>query len=511
MHKIMEMKLCCLFAICLALASEACGSKQDTECTSHYRQFCSENRLWWQNSCSEFEEQISVCACGCADGNLGCNSNCSNCTPRHHTICINGEISWVDSCGQNPEQAGSCECGCNQEFTACEESCACEVQNPNASVICASDAEYWVDNCGDQGAKKADCECGCNQEFTACKESCDCEVQNPNASVICASDAEYWVDNCGDQGAKKADCECGCNLQGLSCESNCGGSAPIILNLGTNLSSIDRYDQLVISAVVTDPDGIDDLIGGVLADSESGSNYGAFVSTAQEGSYTLTLNWDSIQTTRPIYSPEGGGPRMFKAEFYDQAGHKTSQNVEVSLICNTNTSFAVCNGQCADLNNDKNHCGACDNPVTDPLDRYAYCADRQKTCSYSFDLCDGNTDCTWVMSDTYNCGQCNRNCWDYSADGAGLASAACDGSQYLGTCTGIAQISEAISCQQLCSRLGMSLDYEDVCENDGWDEYGCVYYVGGYVDRLNSDDEIPLVGEGDWALSYIQCACQDRL
>lgn len=44
---------------------------------------------------------------------------------------------------------------------------------------------------------------------------------------------------------------------------------------------------MTFSVVLTDPDGIDDLIGGTLKDPDSGSSYGAFVTEAGEGAYAL--------------------------------------------------------------------------------------------------------------------------------------------------------------------------------------------------------------------------------
>ena len=62
----------------------------------------------------------------------------------------------------------------------------------------------------------------------------------------------------------------------------CGMSdaAPRILMINTNTKTIDERAMLVITAVVTDPDGVDDLIGGALTAPEGEATYGAFATSA---------------------------------------------------------------------------------------------------------------------------------------------------------------------------------------------------------------------------------------
>jgi hypothetical protein len=47
-------------------------------------------------------------------------------------------------------------------------------------------------------------------------------------------------------------------------------------------------ESITFTAVLTDPDGIDDLIGGSLTNADGSIQYGAFVTSGQEGSYSLT-------------------------------------------------------------------------------------------------------------------------------------------------------------------------------------------------------------------------------
>jgi hypothetical protein len=67
---------------------------------------------------------------------------------------------------------------------------------------------------------------------------------------------------------------------------------------------------------------------------------------------------------------------------------------------------AVCNGNCVNLSNDANHCGACDHSCGDGF----VCADSecQSVCSNDDIWCDGR--CTSPLDDPENCGTCGKGC-----------------------------------------------------------------------------------------------------
>ncbi|HVK84755.1 MAG TPA: hypothetical protein VM513_11640 [Kofleriaceae bacterium] len=143
--------------------------------------------------------------------------------------------------------------------------------------------------------------------------------------------------------------------------------APRFLSFGTNVTAITEGESVVFTAVLTDPDGIDDLIGGSLTSPDGSVTYGAFATSGQEGSYTITLTWAQLQqiddiTFRTMES------RQFRAEFFDVAGHAVERAVSISLQCG---SYGACSGRCA---------AACEylDPVRVSCD--AACAMHQGTC-----------------------------------------------------------------------------------------------------------------------------------
>jgi len=141
-------------------------------------------------------------------------------------------------------------------------------------------------------------------------------------------------------------------------------SAPQILTLSTNTSTLTEKDQLVVTAVVTDTDGVDDLIGGALDDPSTTGTYGAFATSAAEGAYELTLPWGAIEEVDTINTPIGGASRDFRARFFDQAGNVAEQTVTVTLHCSM-SGYALCGGQCTDLATDPQNCGKCGVTIPD--------------------------------------------------------------------------------------------------------------------------------------------------
>jgi hypothetical protein len=143
-------------------------------------------------------------------------------------------------------------------------------------------------------------------------------------------------------------------------------------------------DEVTISAVVTDPDGIEDLIGGVLL-TKSGAQLGAFQSAADEGAYSFLLTWKRLHEAEAIEFADSAVEGVI-ADFYDAAGHHTSAEVSLNLYCDagdrvgyvsggvcvpkcTGTAEAepcsydnaCCSGSCVDTSSDADHCGACNN------------------------------------------------------------------------------------------------------------------------------------------------------
>jgi hypothetical protein len=242
--------------------------------------------------------------------------------------------------------------------------------------------------------------------------------------------------------------------------------------LATNTGTLHEDERLVVSAVVTDPDGVDDLIGGTLLDPGSGAAYGAFATSAAEGSYEIDLGWGELGTVSAIDAPPAGASRRLLARFFDVAGHRAEAEVTVTLRCD-DAGYSACDGQCFDLERDEDHCGTCDLETPPGV----ACIGGEPGCIESFETLCGDSchDLSWEYD---NCGDCGNDCGVFSADHD------VDGWCRGGVCTTVLQEYELIStsCSAICGAFGLTcetttVDDDFYCPGGGGVGVGCAYFT----------------------------------
>lgn len=133
--------------------------------------------------------------------------------------------------------------------------------------------------------------------------------------------------------------------------------APRFLTFGTNVTSLTEGQAVTFTAVLTDPNGIDDLIGGSLTSLDETIQYGAFATTGQEGAYTMQLSWASINQAEALTFHKTT-TRSFRAVFYDTAGHRVNKDIQLSLTCSENACDGQCSGYCVAESNERKSCDA---------------------------------------------------------------------------------------------------------------------------------------------------------
>ena len=141
-------------------------------------------------------------------------------------------------------------------------------------------------------------------------------------------------------------------------------AAPIVLSFGASATAITEGQSVTFSAVVTDPDGVDDVVGGALLSLDEVTTYGAFATAADEGAYSLALSWRDLDAATPIdFDLEEN--LTLVAVFFDQAGHRAERSAPLRLHCDGD---AACDGVCTDLQRDPDSCGACGMQCGEPCD-----------------------------------------------------------------------------------------------------------------------------------------------
>ena len=140
-----------------------------------------------------------------------------------------------------------------------------------------------------------------------------------------------------------------------------GQSAPVILSLSVDPPSITMGESVVVSALVSDADGDEDIVGGSLATADGSRTYGPFA-LERGGVFETTVSWDTAAEIS-AFTFVGDGTLTLTATFFDAGGATVSESIGVGLHCEAGeTSPAVCgDGLCVDFDDDADHCGACGN------------------------------------------------------------------------------------------------------------------------------------------------------
>lgn len=232
------------------------------------------------------------------------------------------------------------------------------------------------------------CEPNCSQfDTSGCEDGC----QKDCTGRVCGPDPVCGF-SCGE-------CDPGaCNTEG-QCESG-DPNGPVILSFSTNVDSITEGESITFTAVVTDPDGIDDLIGGTLS-APSGDAFGPFATAAQEGAYSATVSWSQLDQVETIEF-ENEATTTFVATFFDTSGHSTTATKSITLHCD---GIAACDGVCTDLRESRDNCGACGNQIASHL----ICNEGAPSCPTPGQV-DCGTACFDLLDSDTNCGACGNDC-----------------------------------------------------------------------------------------------------
>lgn len=135
-----------------------------------------------------------------------------------------------------------------------------------------------------------------------------------------------------------------------------GENAPVFLTLSANVTQITEGESVTFTAILTDPDGVDDIVGGSLLDANGAIDFGPFVAAGQEGTYSIILSWAQIHQAVPIHFENMAESRTFSARFFDQAANSATKSLGLSLQC---AGGSACDGACTDLASDGANCGTC--------------------------------------------------------------------------------------------------------------------------------------------------------
>jgi hypothetical protein len=344
---------------------------------------------------------------------------CGNSTRDAGELCDGAELGG-STCQDFAFTGGTLSCGVDclsYDFSACVgggEDPVCGNGEREAGEVCDG-AEVGGSNCQGFGFDQGSLTCldTCQgYDFSACENDVcvpDCSGRECGADPICG-------ESCGSCAASE-----NCDAAGQCIAA--AGAAPRFITFDTNVRRITDGESVRFTAVVTDPDGIDDLIGGTLRDPVSGSTYGSFSTSAAEGSYQIELSWADIHFVRPIDLVDTE-PRIFEAQFFDTAANLVSREMSIELYCDGGDAGAACEGSCTRIDN-TSRCGSCELSCGAANVCEPDAASFSCVCEEEFALCGGE-------------------CLDrYADDSCGDACTVCGASQFCDV-AGCAPLSEEI-------------------------------------------------------------------
>lgn len=119
-------------------------------------------------------------------------------------------------------------------------------------------------------------------------------------------------------------------------------NAPVVLELEATPAELTEDDSTTINAVVTDPQGAQDIVAGRLLDAESQQLVGTFRSVAG-GSFEAVVSWDDLNDVRAITFDATGATRALTAEFIDNSNERSTRSLALTLSC---AGLPACEGSC---------------------------------------------------------------------------------------------------------------------------------------------------------------------
>lgn len=192
---------------------------------------------------------------------------------------------------------------------------------------------------------------------------CECLMGTCMPGFVCSPDLQMCVYPTGaEDGDGGSDSPGGASEEaGDDVADPASENAPEVLSLVTDKSAFYRGDgALQVVASVSDPDGVEDVQGGILRVAE-GPTLGEFLPLGATG-WQVNIEWVNVNDALPAEN----GQLALEADFVDSAGNVGSSTIAV-FTCSS--EFSVCQGWseffCVDLKTNRKHCGECNNACHD--------------------------------------------------------------------------------------------------------------------------------------------------
>lgn len=179
---------------------------------------------------------------------------------------------------------------------------------------------------------------------------------------------------------------------------------PRIQSIAISSNTLTDSETATLTVVVTDPDGVEDIVGPLLIEPISSTTLGTLTSSGA-GTFTATVSWNTWSSVDPVeFSGAAGDVRFVRVQFSDVAGHRVTSTERIQVVCDG--GLPACDGRCGAV-----RCAGQDNTCLDtegsPISADGLCGICGQgcsscasgcTCFNESPSCTGGADCLFTIN-----------------------------------------------------------------------------------------------------------------
>ncbi len=134
-----------------------------------------------------------------------------------------------------------------------------------------------------------------------------------------------------------------------------------IVELTVSSDVLTEGEDVLVRAVLRDPEGLDDLVSTFVID-EDDTILTSVGATLEFGVYEAKLTWQMFNPTERPLNFVGSEQHTLRLRVTDGVGNTDQKSISLRLSCGDGSpAHAACDGTCVNLHEDRENCGACGN------------------------------------------------------------------------------------------------------------------------------------------------------
>ncbi|HEY1099810.1 MAG TPA: hypothetical protein VGF99_12825, partial [Myxococcota bacterium] len=172
---------------------------------------------------------------------------------------------------------------------------------------------------------------------------------------------------------------------------------PTILSFTSSTTTLDDTASATLTVVVSDPDGVADIVGALLVDPANNTVLRPLSPSGTPGTFTADVRWSDLGASAVTLDFGATTRRSIRVRFLDAAEHAISQSLSFTLGCG---AHSACEGRCGPFNcSAEGGCIDVGDEVLSADDRCSFCNDGCGSCDdgcacfAGADTCSGSAEC----------------------------------------------------------------------------------------------------------------------